>query len=126
MVLISYLHRYLVVCNASSVVGREKKIGHHILKLVVYFSIGIGVASFAYSDSIRIFLMCMGKEERFKFNMENIIEKRLGGVGIQLEFFHPFRLSFNIAIFSFAFVVPILYYRIFKFRKKQDSKVQGI
>ena len=28
--------------------------------------------------------------------------------------------------FTFIFVVPVLYYKIFKFRQKQDNSVQGM
>ena len=117
--------RYLVVCKGSLVIGREKKVGQHILQLMICFSVGIGVAAFAYSHHIRIFLMCMGTEERFNFDIDNFFQQSTGGVGIRLGFFHPFRLSFNIAAFAYIVVVPILYHKIFKFRKFQDKTVKG-
>ena len=106
-------------------IGREKNVGQRIRDFAVYFSLGIGLASFVYSDSLYIFLICMGKEERSKFDLENFGQPPLGGVEIKLNFFNPFRLSVNIAAFSFIFVVPIFYYKIFKFRRMQDASVQG-
>ena len=67
----------------------------------------------------------MGKEERFKYNFENLLEKYVGGAEIHASFFHPWRLSFNVAHFTFIFVVPIMYYKIYKFRKLQDTTIQG-
>ena len=87
-------------------------------------SLGFGVASIFYSDSIIIFHQCMGKEERFHLDILGRILPR--GILIRLEFFNPFRLCFNTAGVLFIFVVPILYFHIFKFRKRQDNSIQGI
>ena len=117
-----------MVCHASTVIGREKYLGQKIHDLTVCLSVGLGVISLFYRESINIFLLCMGKEERFRFETENLAKQFQGGSlsGIKLTFFHPFRLSVNTAAFSFIFVVPILYHTIFKFRKKQDTSIQGI
>ena len=115
-----------MVCHASSMIGREKELGQQIQNLTVCLSVGLGVISLFYKESINIFLLCMGKEERFKFDVENFDQRFPGGSGIKLTFFHPFRLCVNLAVFSFIFVVPILYHMIFKFRRKQDRSIQGI
>ena len=118
--------RYLMVCHASTMMGREKDLGQRIQDLTVFVSVGLGVISLVYRESIRIFLLCMGKEERFRFDIENFARQFQGGIEIKLPFFHPFRLSVNMAVFSHIFVVPILYFTIFTFRKKQDTSIQGI
>ena len=115
-----------MVCHASTIIGREKDLGQKIQDLTVYLSVGLGVISLVYRESIIVFLLCMGKEEMFRFDLENFFQQSMGRMGIKLTFFHPFRLSVNMIIFSFIFVVPILYNWIFKFRKKQDTNIQGI
>ena len=74
---------------------------------------------------MRMFLDCMGRGEWFLFDLENPFLPFDGGVAIKLGFFNPFRLSTNIVAFAFIFVVPVFYFKIFLFRKKQDSSVQG-
>ena len=115
-----------MVCHAANMIGREKDLGQTIQNLTVFVSLGLGVISYFYGESTHIFLLCMGKEEMFRFDLDNFFEQSMGGMGIQLTFFHPFRLSVNMSIFSFIFVAPILYNMIFKFRKKQDTNIQGI
>ena len=115
-----------MVCHASTLMGREKNLGRKIRDLTVCLSLGLGVISLACRDSLSIFLFCMGREENFKFDMENFAQQPVGGNGIRLSFFHPFRLIVNTAAFAFIFVVPILYHKIFKFRKMQDKSIRGI
>ena len=115
--------RYLMVCHSSAIIGREKKVGTTVLDLLILISVGIAIESFYYSDSILIFLLCMGKEERFYLEISG--QKPGTGTFTRLQISNPFRLSFLIAGFLYVFVVPILYYKIFKFRKKRDNSVQG-
>ena len=117
-----------MVCRASAMIGREKKSGRQIQDMVVSFSIGIGIVSLAYSETSDLFLLCMGKEERFRFDFENFDQQQLSLTAstAKLNFFHPFRLSVNIAAFSFIFIVPICYHKIFKFRRLHDRFVRGI
>ena len=113
-----------MVCHSLEMVGKEKIVGMSIWNFLILISVGFGVASLFYSDSTFIFLLCMGKEERFYLE----ISGKQPGVGteIRLEIFNPFRLAINIVGALFIFVVPILYYRIFKFRKKQDISIKGV
>ena len=106
--------------------GKEKQFGNHILKLSLYTSLGIGLLSLKYRENTSYFLFCMGKMELFYFDLKHIFSPTLGGAGIKLPFFNPFRLSVNMVGFTFIFVVPVLYYKIFKFRQKQDNSVQGM
>ena len=123
--------RYLMVCHSQAIAGREKIIGNKARDFLIMTSLGFGVASIFYSDSITIFHFCMGKEERLHLDIlgqpakSGVLSKQKA-LMIRLDFFNPFRLSFNIAVFLFIFVVPLLYYQIFKFRKKQDNSIQGI
>ena len=68
----------------------------------------------------------MGREEWFKFDLENLFAKFVGGTSLNMENTHPFRVLINTAIFSFVFVVPVLYYKIFHIRKVKESRIQGM
>ena len=117
------LFRYLMVCHSRAIAGEEKNIGNKARDFLIMISLGFGVAPIFYSDSIRVFHLCMGKEERFLLDIPGHSAK--SGVQFRLDFFNPFRLCINIAGALFIFVVPMLYYQIFKFRKKQDNSIQG-
>jgi hypothetical protein len=117
--------RYLVVCHAAAMVGREKKISQHIFHLTITISIAVGLASWIYRENTQIFLNCMGRMELFIFDLDNPFLPFVGGWIIKLNFFNPFRFSVNALLFSFTFGIPILYFNIFKFRLHQDDKVSG-
>ena len=68
----------------------------------------------------------MGKMERFYFDLKHPFSPPIGGTGIKLPFLNPFRMIANMVGYTFIFVVPLLYFKIFKFRQKQDNSVQGI
>ena len=68
----------------------------------------------------------MGKMEMFHLDLKHPFSPPIGGAAIKLPFFNPFRLSANMVGYTFIFVVPLLYYKIFKFRKKQDNSVKGM
>ena len=114
-----------MVCHARSMIGVEKKIGAKILKYSACLAMGMGLATVLYKDSMRMYLDCMGKNERFIFDMGNMFVPTVGGAGIRLGFFNPFRLSVNFVMYAFVFLVPCLYFRIFQFRQTQDRKVTG-
>ena len=118
--------RYLVVCQAATMVGREKDFGHQIVCLSVCTSLGIGLTSLIYRENMRMFLECMGKSEWFILDLQNPFLTIVGGSAIKLNFFNPFRLSVNTVVFAFFVVVPILYYKIFRFRQKQDTSIAGM
>ena len=117
--------RYLMVCHATFMINNEKRIGSCILKCVACTSMWLGLACIYHRDHMRMFLECMGRSEWFIMNLKNPFLPFDRGEGIALEFFNPFRLSINIIAFSFIIVVPVLYYKIFQFRAKQDSRIQG-
>jgi hypothetical protein len=107
-------------------VGKETKVGNQIRDLVVLFSIGIGISSHVYSENTFIYLLCMGREEKFEFNFDNFFQEFVGGIHFKLEMIHPFRFSVNVAAFSFILVVPILYHKIFNFMKAQNTNIKGM
>ena len=105
-----------MVCHSQAIAGLEKKIGNKAWDFLIMTSLGFGVAPIFYSDSIPVFHLCIGKEEIFHPDFWGQAAK--SGVQICLDFFNPFRLCVNIAGALFFFVVPMLYFQIFKFRKK--------
>ena len=107
-------------------IGREKHIGNQILKISLYTSLGIGMLSLIYRESTLNFLFCIGKMEMFYFDLKHPFSPPIGGTQIKLPFFNLFRLSINLVGSTFIFVVPVLYYKIFKFRQKQDDSVKGM
>ena len=115
-----------MVCSAGTMVGKEKIIGNQINKLTVSISMMLFLLSFIYRDYNYNFLFCMGKMEWFYFDLKNPFSPPVGGAGIKLSFFNPFRLSVNAVLYAFIGVVPTLYYKIFKFRQQQDSSVSGM
>ena len=119
-------HRYLVVCKAKEIIGREKQIGNQILKISIFISLWIGLMSLIYRDTHFAFLFCMGKAEMFYINLHHPFSPLIGGTAIKLPFLNPFRMIANMVGYTFIFVVPLLYFKIFKFRQKQDNSVQGM
>ena len=114
-----------MVCHATFMINKEKRIGASILKCVACSSIGLGLACISYKDHMNTYLECMGRNELFIMNLKNPFLPVLRGSGIALDIFHPLRLIINIVTFSYILVVPLLYCNIFRFRAKQDNKIQG-
>ena len=74
--------------------------------------------SFLYREQNFYYLNCIGKAEYFHSQNESSL--RLVWL---LPLYHPFHLLSIIAFFSYTFLVPLAYFRIYRFRKQQDSKV---
>ena len=75
----------------------------------------MGLMSIVYRDNNLIYLHCMGREEWFKFDLENLFTKFVGGNSLNMENTHPLRVLINTGMFSFVFVVPVLYLYSFYF-----------
>ena len=115
-----------MICHADSLLGIENKRGKQIHTLTTIISVGLGIYSAFYGPNSLLWLLCMGREESFKFDFGNIFKNYAGGVGFNMMFSHPFRIVLNLVMFVFIFGVPILYYKVFKFRQVQDNSVQGL
>ena len=126
--LVCSISRYLVVCHSHRFIGQEKKLGRCIMRIFLATAGLIAFLSFIYKDSNYNFLNCMGKEENFIFNPKDQL-----GFGtwraqyrFRMLYRHPFRVSNWMTALLFVAAVPILYYKIYAFRKKQDRSVEGI
>ena len=115
-----------MVCHAQAMVGRQKNIGRQIVKIPICTSIGIGLASFIYRMNTDTFLTCMGRMELLVFDLSNPFIPLIGGDIIKLPMSNPFRLCIYVVAYAFLLVVPFCYYKIFKFRQKQDISIKGM
>ena len=114
-----------MVCHAEAMVGKEKIIGRQIVIIPTSTSIGFGFTACILGESTRTFLSCMGKMELFIFDLSNPFLPFLGGDILKLPKLNLFRLSIYFVGYAFIVIVPILYYKIFMFRKKQDMSITG-
>ena len=103
----------------------EKVLTSFFFKFTICVPVLYGITTSFYLNKIRLFLICMGKEERFLFEVSDFFENSSSGTSIKLSFLHPFRLCFNFIAFSFVFIVPFFYFLIYKFRNSQTTSVQG-
>jgi hypothetical protein len=114
------LYRYVYVCRVSWVVtaAQRKNFNFFISAVICLLSCSLTFFSFLYREQNFVFLDCIGKAEYF--HSQNKSSVRLFWL---LPLYHPFHLLSIIAFFSYTFVVPLAYFRIYRFRKQQDSKV---
>ena len=103
----------------------EKVLTNIFFKFTICVPVLYGITSSFYFNKIRLFLICMGKEERFLYEVSDFFENSSSGISIKLPFLHPFRLCFNFIAFSFVFIVPFFYFLIYKFRNSHTTTVQG-
>ena len=120
-----FFKRYLMVCHAQSMIGKQKNIGRQIVKMSICTSFGIGLASFIQRRNTQTFLTCMGQMELFVFDLNRPLPPLIGGDIIKLPVSHPFRLCIYVVGYAFLLIVPFCYYKIFKFRQKQDISIRG-
>ena len=64
--------------------------------------------------------------ELLVFDLSNPFIPLIGGDIIKLPMSNPFRLCIYVVGYAFLFVVPFCYYKIFKFRQKQDISIKGM
>ena len=118
--------RFLCVCHASMVFGHEGRLGKKFAMISLLFSAAVGLCSAFYRENALIYLLCMGREEQFKFDISsNFFHELPNGFTLNLDGTHPLAMVY-ISAFSFIFITPVVYFKIFRFRKSQDGSVQGI
>jgi hypothetical protein len=118
--------RFLVVCHVGPMMGRENQIGNLILNLLVSTSVVMGLGSLLQPGHTHVYLLCMGRQEHFIMDLENIFQPFIRGIETTLPIYHPFRLGMHLSVFSFILIVHILYFKIFMFRRFHDTSVKGI
>ena len=119
-------YRYMMVCKAVQAYNMgETVLASIVFKSTICLPLFFGVASVPKLSKIRMYMICMGKEERFLFETADFYKHSTFGTAFKMPFWDPFRLAFNVLSFSFMIVVPMLYFLIYKFRKSQTKSVQG-
>ena len=93
------------------------RVGFHIGHYWTYFTFT--------KEHTHLYLLSMGRQQKFIINLEDVFGPFIRGVETTLPFSNPFRLSLHLAVFSFFFIVPFLYCRIFLFRKRQNTSIKG-
>ena len=83
-------YRFIVVCNSSAVIGRERRLGNLILKMSMSPSVGFGILSLIYKNHVFTYLFCIGTLENFYFNIEHPFSFPVGGAAIKLSFFQHY------------------------------------
>ena len=103
------------------------QLGRNLIHAAILIPSAVGLSNFLFLNNIKTFLVCLGREEAFHHNLTDFLDVEKGGGGYyNLHFLHPFRLTANFIAFSFILVLPSLYYKIFKFRDRQDHTLKGI
>ena len=116
---------YLVVCHVGPMMGRENQIGNLIWNLLVTTSVVMGLGSLLQPGHTHVFLLCMGRQEHFIMDLENIFQPFIRGIETKLPIYYPLRLGLHLSVFSFIRIVPLLYFKIFMFRRSQDTSIKG-
>ena len=108
------------MCRVSWVetAAQRKNFNFFISAVICLLSCSLTFFSFLYREQNFYFLDCIGRAEYF--HSQNQSSLRLVWL---LPLYHPFHLLSILAFFSYVFLVPLAYFRIYRYRKQQDSKV---
>ena len=84
----------------------------------------------AYADKTYDYNICMGREEDFRIDLDNFWDDAVTtfweeGPLIHLPIYNLVRLVYTVASVSYILVVPVAYWKIYKFRNTQDQTVAG-
>ena len=120
------VYRYIMVCQ----VDIAEKIGKARLgKILNIFTFLIPLVlclpTHYFREDKFVFLQCLGREEDFYYNTDDFFLPVIREVGIRQPLYHPFRLVTNLVIYIYTIVVPVGYYKIYKFIKKHNLQVKG-
>ena len=119
------VYRYLLVCQGPRLWGQETRLGRAVLTAALLAPAALGLASLLFLPDSNVFLLCLGREEAFQYNLADLLARREGGLEVRLPLFHPFRVAVNTILLAFLALVPALYYSIFRFRKRQYENIKG-
>ena len=104
----------------------------HLLNVATTLATCLTVATaVAYSDKIHTYTACLGREETFLYDLDNLVFddvtawRRVHSRYINQPFLHPFKQVVFLVYFSYILVVPAAYMAIYYFRRKNDSTVPG-
>ena len=69
------VYRYLLVCHANLLLGREAGLGRTISAVALLLPAALGMASLLFLSRTRDFLLCMGREEAFFYDLSDFLKR---------------------------------------------------
>ena len=94
--------------------------------------VAVTVGSVFYADNIWIYTVCMGRQETYLVDFDNLLDQEgniLWSSGsyryINLHFYHPLRLFVALNFGVYFLLVPVIYGAIYRFRRNHDRTVPG-
>ena len=87
-------YRYIMVCHVEFCQRHGvKAIREALLRLCLGIPVLVASLSMTQLNNIRDYLMCTGREEVVRYNIENFHEEdSVGGYAILLPVYHPYRI----------------------------------
>ena len=120
------IYRYVYVCRSSWVgtAYQRKMFNFGICGVILFLSISLTIFGIIYREKSFYYLKCIGREDFFHDQNEQY------DIGLRLVWllpiYHPFHLLSILTFFSFAFIVPLGYIRLYMFRKGMDKDLTGL
>ena len=117
------IYRYIYVCKSSWVPDADKRSNLEVAlsTSILAITLGLTFGSWVYQDKYIHFLNCMRKQ-----NILFQSEQEMTGLAFNLPIYHPFHALTTIAFFIFSVLVPVGYFLIYRFRKKDNYHVSGL
>ena len=132
-------YRYIYVFHWNLVFTdiQKKRVNIFLIGLLFFLPVCCAVGPILYPDNTRRFNICMGREEQFFYDFQDIFMFRLGILSkysnsllnkvlkvfnYRQEFLHPVRILNTVSFFLFVVFVPYVYLSIFYWRKYHQGK----
>ena len=116
-----------LVCHGPRLLGKEARVGGAVTALALLLPVIISLATLVVRDYSRLFFLCLGSEEQFFYDLTDFTVRPERGLFFKLPIIHPFRIAYNITGWILPCLLPpVLYYKIFKFRKRHDHNLRGL
>ena len=117
------IYRYIYVCRSSWIPTADQRRNFEVVltSSILALTLGLTFGSWVYQEKYIHYLNCVRKE--------NIIlqsEQERTGIAFDLPIFHPFRALSILSFFLYSVLVPVGYFLIYRFRKKDDYHVSGL
>ena len=122
--------RYLMVFHAvfCHKQGGERKIWRILNGLILGLCLANAVITSIVRTSSKGYLRCIDREEMFRrADLEDFFQPlEASGLEFSGPLWSPHRLLLNATWFLFAFLVPIMYGAVFRFRRKHNNNITGL
>ena len=117
------IFRYIYVCRSSWVnTANQRRIFHLTLSITMLMLVALlTLGSWMYNDKYLHYLTCIGEQDTFLHSNEQV-----DGFAWLLPIYHPFHFISILAFFLYSVMVPLGYFLIYLFRKKDNYEVSGL